>query len=243
MEFGVIGFGNFGKFFAEKLAKKFKVTACDTADYSIAAANVGVLWGTLEETASKEVVVFAVPLQAMEVLLAKISYLNREVLLVDVCSVKVRSIQVLRKFFPESEILATHPLFGPQSAKDGWAGHRIVVCPVPGATIPSEKSERILQFFREEGLHIIFMPAEEHDRQMAKVQGLTHFIARGLAECGIDSTELATTASGHLLKVVELLGRDSWELFQTIQIGNSYAEESRNQFLQKLQELEKKLGQ
>lgn len=66
-EVGVIGFGNFGKFFAQNLVKRFSVTAYDAIDYSNEAVNMGVGWGTFTQVAISEVVVVAVPLQTMEI--------------------------------------------------------------------------------------------------------------------------------------------------------------------------------
>lgn len=241
VEAGIIGFGNFGKFFAQKLTTAFKVCVWDRQNFSSEAAKMGVGWAEFEETANMEIIVLAVPLGAMEILLGQLTRcVNSEALVMDVCSVKQEPIRLMHKYLPQIDLLGTHPLFGPQSAKDGWRGHRMAICPVSSL---SEKAENLLQFFRGQGLRLIELSAEEHDRQMASVQALTHFIARGLAGCEVSNSELATIAFGHLCKITELLGADSWELFKTIELGNPFAAEIRQKFMQELESLEKKLKQ
>ncbi len=235
----IIGFGNFGQFFARKLVTTFEVSAWDCRDFSSEARKIGVKWATLEQAADGDLIVLAVPLQSMEPLLVKLADLiNLKALVMDVCSVKQEPIRLMQKYLPQAELLCTHPMFGPQSAKDGWQGHRLVVCPV---TTPSAKSEFVLRFFRNQGLRLFEMTDEQHDREMARVQALTHFVARALKECEVKSSPFGTFAYDHLCKIVELLGGDSWELFETIELGNPFAQEIRREFIENLQKLERRL--
>lgn len=49
--------------------------------------------------------------------------LNRPTLFVDVLSVKEHPREVLLQVVPEeSDLLCTHPMFGPESAREGWKG-------------------------------------------------------------------------------------------------------------------------
>lgn len=48
-------------------------------------------------------------------------------LIVDVASVKEHPRNILLEHLPEEcDVLATHPMFGPDSARDGWQGQRFV---------------------------------------------------------------------------------------------------------------------
>lgn len=50
--------------------------------------------------------------------------LKRPTLFVDVLSVKEHPRELLLRELPEdSDILCTHPMFGPQTANNGWADH------------------------------------------------------------------------------------------------------------------------
>lgn len=238
---GVIGFGNFGKLFARKLATAFEVSVWDCRNFSSEASEMGVEWTTLEQVADRELVVLAVPLQSMESLLTKLaSRVNLNALVMDVCSVKQEPFRLMQKYLPQGQFLLTHPMFGPQSAKETWDGHRLVVCPT---NTPSPKSEFVLQFFRDQGLKLFEMTAEQHDREMARVQALTHFVARALKECEVKSSPFGTFAYDHLCKAVELLGGDSWELFETIELGNPFAAGIRREFIESLLKLERRLVQ
>jgi prephenate dehydrogenase len=241
---GVIGFGNFGRFLAKHLLRAFhNITVSDVIPRDKEAAERGLAWASLEETANKEIVVLAVPLQNLEQLLKQVSAcFPRNGLVVDVCSVKQAPIRLMLQHLPPSvEIVGTHPLFGPQSAKAGLAGHRIVICP---ERVNEQRAAKIHSLLSHGfGLQTLERDAETHDREMATVQALTHFIARGLAECGIHQSELATVSFSKLCEAAELLGSDSWELFKTIELGNSFAAEVRARFMEELKELEMKLSE
>lgn len=240
-EVGMIGFGGFGQFFAPHLARHFAVTVHDIVDRRTEADRLGLQWGTLEQVAGKELVILAVPLQSMEAALRTLAaHIQPQTLVMDVCSVKLEPMRLIRQFFPQCGFLATHPLFGPQSAKDGLPGHKLVVCP---SSMHSDKAAFMCDFFHEASdwsLELIVMEAEAHDREMSRVLALTHFIARAAADL-VTESPLATVAYRHLRKVVELLGQDSWELFLTIQKGNPFAADVRWSFLTSLVELEAQL--
>ena len=241
---GVIGFGNFGQFLARHLARAFhSVAVADVIQREKEATKFCLNWASLEEAASKEIVVLAVPFQNLEQLLKQVSSSFRQnSLVVDVCSVKQLPIKLMRELLPPSvEIIGTHPLFGPQSAKNGLGEHRVVICPERVSDLRSAKMQSLLT--HGFGLRTLERDAETHDREMATVQALTHFVARGLAGCGIQQSGLATVAFEKLCEAAELLGGDSWELFQTIELGNPFAAEIRARFMEELQQLERRLGE
>ncbi|MBI3631636.1 MAG: prephenate dehydrogenase [Candidatus Staskawiczbacteria bacterium] len=239
MEIGMIGFGNFGKFFAKTLATVFEVSVWDCINFNNEATKMNVKWASLEKVASKEVVILAIPLAAMESTLSKLVYnINSDVLIMDVCSVKLEPIRLIRQYLPKAKLLATHPMFGPQGTKNGWGGQQLVVCPVEA---PSKKSELMLRFFCDQQLRLIEMTAEQHDKEIAIVLGLTYFIGQGLKEYGIENLKLTTTTFEHLRKITDIVGNESWELFKTIQNGNPFVAEIRRQFMEALQNIEKRL--
>jgi prephenate dehydrogenase len=90
-------------------------------------------------------------------------------------------------------------------------------------------------------LEVIEKTPEEHDSEMAYVQGLSHFVGRALSIMQIKDFESATKSYKQLLALENLVGSDSWELYKTIQNANPYTQEVRNTFLETLQDLETKL--
>jgi prephenate dehydrogenase len=233
---GLIGFGQFGQLAAGVLKDHFDVLVSDRApDAADRAAALGVGFGSLEEAASREIVVVAVPVAAMrEVFAAMAPHLKPGALVVDVGSVKVLPAQWMTELLPASvEIVATHPLFGPQSvARDGLPGLRFVVCPVRG-----DRFEKVAAFGRSLGLAVTVTSPEEHDREMAYVQALTHLIGRSLVNLGIPDERLATQSYQHLLELCGLIGADTFELFKAIQTQNPYAPEVVDAFVREARSL------
>ena len=239
-EIGIIGFGQFGQFTARHLARFFDVTACDTSDRSREAAEIGVEYADFATVAKKQTVIFAVPLGAFsDVLQRAAPLLKPNVVCLDVCSVKMKPIELMTEILPLSvEIIGTHPLFGPQSGREGIAGMRVAYCPVR-----TTRAEKIEKFLREKlQLKVLLRTPEEHDREMAHVQALTHFVARALDELHVAESALATVSYEELMRAARLVSEDSWELFQTIQQGNPFAADKRKTFVSKLVELEKRMN-
>jgi prephenate dehydrogenase len=127
---------------------------------------------------------------------------------------------------PYVDLVATHPLFGPQSARNGLDGLRLVVCPVRG-----ERAEKVAAFGRSLGLTVTVTSAEEHDREMAYVQALTHLIGRSLVNLNIPDEQLKTPSYQHLLELCGLIGSDTFELFTAIQTQNPFASEIAEAFV------------
>ena len=238
-EISIIGFGQFGQFMARHLSRRFDVVVCDVAECKDEAEKIGVEFSDFEEAAGKEIVIFSVPLKSFEsVLIESSKHLRADALVIDVCSVKLKPIELMLRHLPASvEIIGTHPLFGPQSGKEGIAGLKIAFCPVR-----TTRSEEVKKFLADDlKLIVLEKSPEEHDREMAHVQALTHFVARALFELHVEDSEFATVSYDELMKAAALLAEDSWELFQTIQQGNPFADERRKAFIKKLIELEKRV--
>jgi prephenate dehydrogenase len=133
---------------------------------------------------------------------------------------------MLRGLPPGVEIVATHPLFGPQSAAEGLAGLKIAVCPLRGRSGP-----RVAAFLRHcLGLTVIVTTAEAHDREAAMVQGLTHLIAKVLVQMEPLPSRMTTRSFDLLLRAVEMVRYDAPEVFEAIERTNPYAASVRRQF-------------
>lgn len=225
---------------AQHLAPFFEVTVYDAADRAREAEKIGVRWDDFEAVAGKKIVIFAVPLKAFEAVLKRAAaFLMPDAVCFDVCSVKMEPLRLMRDLLPETiEIIGTHPLFGPQSGREGIAGMRVALCPLRTA-----RTDEIKRFLTETlKLRVFEKSPEEHDREMAHVQALTHFVARALDELHVVDSELATVSYEELMRAARLVSEDSWELFQTIQQGNPFADTKRKAFIEKLIELEERVN-
>jgi prephenate dehydrogenase len=167
---GIIGAnGSFGLFLAEKLAPFFEILtysrSVDTDEQ-------------FDRVAKCDYLILSIPLAAYEAVSERLKgKIAPNTIIIDVCSVKQRPIALLKGFFPEQELIATHPLFGPQSASSSLSGHTVILCKDVGTI---ETTKKVGAFLQSLGLQVVEKSAEEHDKLMADLQALTFFVARGL---------------------------------------------------------------
>lgn len=229
-EIGLIGFGNFGALIYSFLKKYFKIHIYDTNT-----ENKNIDFSNIENCISKEIIIIALPVQHLKDFLIKIkNKINKNALVIDVSSVKVKPINIMKDFLPETcGILGTHPLFGPESIKNGINELKIVLTPVRLNNL-----ENIIDFLTEKfKLKVIIKTPLEHDEEMAFVQGLTHFIGKALNDIDLIDSELKTLSYDYLYKMKEIIKNDSDELFYTIENENTFAKKYREKFLERLKEI------
>ena len=238
MKVGIIGGGSFGQFMAGVLAPHAEISICSRS------MREGLPNATLiafDDLAAMDVIILAVPLDAHEATLRKLRPLLRsEALVVDVCSVKVKSREImLRELAGHDNLLICHPLFGPQSAIDGTAGHQLIVTDRMG-----DVADKVVDFCATTlGLQVIGVTAEEHDRAMAYVHVLTFFVARGLGSMNIADMPFVTPSFQYLQNLITLDHQNSDELFLTVQQGNPFGDEVRRELVQVFEKLEQSLQQ
>lgn len=224
---GIVGFGAFGRLMARHLAPHTRLVAYDPA---LPAGGVleGARLGTLAKAAGCDIVALAAPVNRLAEVVAAIGpHLRPGALVLDVGSVKVGPAAVLRAGLPAwVDILGTHPLFGPQSARAGIAGLRIALCPIRGTSW-----RRLAAFLRRDlRLRVIVTTPEAHDREAATVQGLTHLIAKVLVRMEPLPTRMTTASFSRLIEAVEMVRHDAPEVFLAIERANPYAPEVRRRF-------------
>ncbi len=236
---GLIGFGAFGRLMATHLTPHLRVRAYDPA-LPATGERHGVALGDLPEVAGCPVVVLATPVASLaEVARAIAPHLRPGTLVLDVGSVKTLPVAILEaELPPHVEILATHPLFGPQSARDGIRGRKVAVCPVRG-----RRGWRAAAFLRRVlGLDVIVTHPEAHDRDMAAVQGLTHLIAKVLVRMEPLPTRMTTRSFDLLMEAVGMVRHDAPEVFSAIEGANPYAPAVRERFFALAADLDRDLS-
>ena len=82
-------------------------------------------------------------------------------------------------------------------------------------------------------MNVILTSAEEHDRELATVQGLTHLIARTLADMAPLPARMTTTSFERMMEAARMVQGDSAGVFATIAHANPFAAEVREDFLRK----------
>ncbi len=241
MEISIIGFGRFGKLMAKHLVRKAQVFATDSQDKKKEAEELGVNFVSLDKILTKKIIVLAVPMENLEGILNRIKHkVIPGTLVLDVCSLKMFSCKLMKDILPETiEIIGTHPLFGPQSAPNSIQGMKIALCDVRSkeATINGVK-----EFCESLGLQVLITTPEEHDRQMALSQALTHFIGQVLKNAEVKRVELSTKTFDKLMDIVEIICNDTPALFNNMQTMNSFAKDMRKRFIHEAEKIDTQLN-
>lgn len=237
---GIVGFGRFGKLAARYLAGDFPVRVYDPAAAIQDVASVGAEPVSLEAASRCKVLILAVPISCLQRVLDQVRpHLTPDGLVVDVCSVKEYPVQWMQEILPSTvAILATHPMFGPDSAVESLQGRKIVLCPV---RIPAPRFNAVRSYLIAKGLAVIETTPSEHDRQIAVSLALTHFIGRSLAEIGSRPQEIDTEGYKRLLHILDVVENDTWQLFEDMHRFNPYAPEARQRFMKAMQAIEKRI--
>ena len=160
---GLIGLGAFGRLMASHLQPHLPLVVFDTArPIEPDTSGCGLIPGGIAEVAACDIVILAVPVDALaEAVAALRPHLRSGTVVLDVGSVKIEPAQLLLAGLPDDvEIIGTHPLFGPQSARDGLKGLKIALCPTRGDSI-----RRIAAFLRVTlALDVILTTPDAHDQ-------------------------------------------------------------------------------
>ncbi|KAK4385276.1 Arogenate dehydrogenase 1, chloroplastic [Sesamum angolense] len=153
-----------------------------------------------------------------------LNYLRKPTLFVDVLSVKEYPRDLMLQVLPsDSDVLCTHPMFGPESGRHGWKDLSFMYDKV---RITNEATcSSFLQIFSSEGCKMMEMTCEEHDKLAARSQFLTHTIGRVLAEMKVEPTPIDTKGFQKLVEVKESTSRDSFDLFSGLFVHNRFAQQ------------------
>ncbi len=171
VKIGIIGgTGGMGKWFEDFF------TSCD-AHVTISGRKTG---PSFEELAkASDILILSVPMGAAIDLAKSLGPLmSKNQLLTDFCSMKEDiCIAMAESGAPLS--LGLHPLFGPQTAS--IKGMNIIFCEDAQSKDTSPWANALEKMFVDHGAIITRMDPVEHDKKMALVQGLNHFMTICLA--------------------------------------------------------------
>src|SRR5438874_1640444 len=123
---GFVGHGKFGQFLVVRCndATNLRVDTWDPADNDSEEQ--------LETVLSCDAVVFTVPPKEYEkVLRAMVPRMGRNAVIVDVCTVKMHTVGILREIANGRHYIASHPMFGFQSFLDqgrSLKGLQVIIC-------------------------------------------------------------------------------------------------------------------
>jgi len=223
--------GRFGSFWGQCLADYLDVTGYNR--------SIRTPWpdkikkGTEDEVLDSDVLVLCVAISAIKPVLERIrDRIRPDCLVMDTCSVKVYPVETMKTLLPETvQILGTHPMFGPDSGADGVSSLPLVFTPV---RMTDEQIDFWRNLFLSMKLDLIEMTADQHDREAAYTQGITHFIGRTLKDLDLKSSRIGTAGYRSLFNIMEQTCNDPWQLFHDLQHYNPYTEGMRTELMTSL---------
>lgn len=218
---GIIGGkGKMGASFAEYFEKK---------GFPVLIADIDTELSNKKVAQKSDVVIITVPIKKTEEVIREIApNMQKDSLLMDFTSVKSAPLKAMMKYF-DGSVLGCHPMFGPSNL---FPGQTIIFCPGRG----KKWQKRMEEIFSE--FSLVEISNEEHDKAMAYVQGLQHFLeivfAKTTAESGLSKETLLNVASPiyrmQIALVARVLGQDS-SLSSHIVHGSDFAEKAISAFV------------
>jgi prephenate dehydrogenase len=183
--------------------------------------KVTVTGDSVKAVKQARIILISVPINAFEQVVKEIGPAVRPgQIVIDVTSVKAKPVALMHKYIKSGLVLGVHPLFGPNLAS--LEGQNIVLTP----TNEQEKAFalKVEKILRPLGVHITMMDPAAHDRTMAVVQGLSHFVAIAAADAlsGLgelkEMKDVSTTTFRIFLNYIESVIGDDPELYAAIQM-------------------------
>lgn len=219
MTVGIYGLGRFGAFWGDQLSKVTTVVGYSRNSGRVCPPSIKRV--SEEDVLSCDVVIICVAISAMEKFIMTIKdKIKPGTLLMDTCSVKVHPVELMLNLLPVNvDIIGTHPMFGPDSGRNGIAGLPIVVSDV---RVDRKKYKEWINIFNKMNLCVIEMTPDQHDREAAYTQGITHFIGRTLSDLHLRGSSISTTGYNSLLEIIKQTCNDEYQLFLDLQKYNSY---------------------
>jgi len=188
---------------------------------AVLVADVDTPQTAAEIAAQADVVILSVPIPKVTELAREVApFLKPDAALMDLTSVKQRPMAAMLAAF-SGEVVGTHPLFGP--GEESIIGRTVVLC--------QGRGERWFQWLKDllaqAGARVKVTSAAEHDRLMAVVQGLAHFLLISfgsvIQELGVspeDLEEFSTPTFATLHNLARRLLSQDAKLYACIQLQN-----------------------
>jgi len=191
-----------------------------------------------ESIAEHDVILLAVPIPALEELMEALGPFTRpDGAIIDIASVKAAPIQAML-LHARGEVIGSHPLFGPDTPS--LQDQIVFACPA--------RTERWVVWFRhlleQQGLRVVEIDPEVHDRLMAVAQVFRHMLlfcfARSLMNMDFDLRSYLPVSGPWFSQLTEMLGcqlKQRPGLYAELAAHNSATGQVAENFLRAAQEI------
>jgi len=181
------------------------VPVFERAGYDVLVSGRSTTLSAQDIARRSDLVIVSVPIRDTVRVIGEIApLLTKDQLLCDFTSLKVRPVKAMLE--SKAGVIGLHPMFGPTVRT--LKHQTIIVCP---ARTDEAHLHALLSLFRSEGAECTITTPEQHDRMMAVVQGLTHFVTLCMADSvrrlGIDIEKTQAFTSPVYQIELSLVGR------------------------------------
>lgn len=225
----IIGFGRFGELLANLGKDTFDIyiIEADTKRRAVA-KNSGFKLLAFESVVEVDFIFIAVPISQIKDIIKQLATLvNEQHTVIDICSVKVYPAKLMQQYLTKSALLATHPMFGPDSAKNGLDGMRVAFCPL---RIGARSMQIVKAFWEKQGATVTETTPEQHDQDSVYSQAFTYSIARIILNMNLPPVRFKTRSFDKLAEVAKLSANDSEQLFHDMLFYNPYYSDMKKLF-------------
>ncbi len=235
------GTGDFGSFYA-KLFKKNKfivyIKSIDPKTKEFCEEKGFYYFN--EDYTKIDIIIISVPNEIAPKIVEEISKkAAKKTLICDFCSVKTNIVKELEKLKNKDlELASIHPMHGPRLSN--ITGFAVITIEIE----TKKNYEKLINFFKAEKVNIIKSTAQEHDRILSIIQGLTHYSqivsAQTIKNSNIDMKKLKQFSSPNFDLFTSLMSRvllQNPQLYSQIQTQNPFNNEMRKIFLKNTKNL------
>jgi len=200
MKIAIIGIGLIGGSFAKELKKQFPTATILGIDQNPAHLESAMALGFIDSTATLadlsivDRVVLSIPVKASVALLPEILHrIPEQALVWDVGSTKASICDAVAAHPKRNQFLAAHPIAGtensgPEAAQmDLFLGKPQILC--QSKQTRPDLLDWAKTCFRQMGMYLRFMEAEDHDKHMAYVSHLSHISSFMLGKTVLEREE------------------------------------------------------
>ncbi len=226
----IVGFGRFGKTLYKLIEKDFKnIYIYDKNSKNIDKNKLRKNTETIKNIKNiydhADIVFFCVPIRNFKSVIQKHKkYIKKHHIIIDTLSVKTYPYKILKDIKSNPQTILTHPMFGPDSSKEGFEGLSIVLY---NLNANADNYKNFKKYLKSKKLKTIELNPKEHDKLAAYSQGITHFIGRLLEKMRFKPTLIDTKGAKKLYEIMKQTCNDSYVLFTDLQTYNPYTQKMR----------------
>ncbi len=195
----------------------------------------------LEKAGQFDIVLVSVPIESTTKVIKQVGPYLENGLFMDITSVKKDPIETMKSVTQDNtEVLGTHPMFGPSVRS--MRGQTVILV----EERVGEVADKVKKEFDKAGADLKSMDAKSHDELMSVVQGLTHFsyisVGKALEKLDFDiskSREFMSPVYEIMLDFVGRILNQNPELYGSIQ--RQHPEKIRNCLVESSKEIKDKI--